>query len=42
MFPSIKMEEYMESEPSGIFLSEAGRQKYSACVSEDSFYAYEG
>ena len=47
---SIKMEEYMEcmecmecmeSELSGIFLSKTSRQKYSAQVPGDSFYAYD-
>ena len=42
MFSSIKMEEYMEPELSGIFLSKNGRQKYSAWIPGHPFYAYEG
>ena len=42
MFSSIKMEEYMEPELSGFFLSKNWRQKYSAWVSRDPFYAYVG
>ena len=40
MFSSIKMEEYIESELSGIFLSKAGRRKYisnSTIVYSNSF-----
>ena len=36
------MEEYMESELSGIFLSKTVCQKYSGQVPGDSFYAYDG
>ena len=42
MFSIIKMEEYMEPELSGIFLSKNGCQKYSAWVPEDPFYACGG
>ena len=42
MFSSIRMEEYMESELSGIFLSKTGLQKYRTWVPGDPFYAYEG
>ena len=35
------MEEYMEFERSGIFELKNGRQKYSAWVPMDPFYAYE-
>ena len=42
MFPSIKMEEYIAPEPSGIFWAKTGRQKYSAWVPRDTFYSYEG
>ena len=42
MFSSNVMEEYMESEVSGIFLSKTGRQKYTVWVLGDPFYAYEG
>ena len=42
MFSSIKVEEYMEPELSGIFLGKNGHQKYSSWVSVDLFYAYEG
>ena len=36
------MEESMESEVSGIFISKSGHQKYSAWVPGDPFYVYEG
>ena len=42
MFSSIKMEEYIEPELSGIFLNKNGRQKYSGWSPVDPFYAYEG
>ena len=35
------MEEYIEPELSGIFLSKNGRQKYSAWIFGDAFNAYE-
>ena len=36
------MEKYIESELSGIFRVKISRQKYSASVPGDPFYAYEG
>ena len=41
MFSSIKIEEYIEPELSGI-LSKNDCQKYSACISVDPFYADKG